>query len=374
MDTNLFYEKIEQKFHQLYPSVSVEKTQLQQCISPFQVPISSKVIDKIKKAVQNIYKWSRQNLKTSPHNIENTSVLMAYDFHLDSKQNPRLIEINTNASGFLIVDLIQKTHEIQSPDSLKILKDSFIHEWNLFSKNSTPPKKVIITDENIQQQKLYFEILMYKDWINRWGWDCDVLDVSDIQSDSKGGILTPKKEPIDFLYNRLTDFYLQQHSLIKKAYENKKVCLSPNPQEYFALADKKNLCHLYESSIQNKTNSEVDWDFLKTILIETHIFNPSFWNQRKEFFFKPIKSYGGKGSYRGKSISKNKFENLKDCIAQKFISPMIWKDSNTQQEWKIDLRAYVYEDQVQLFGGRIYQGQLTNFKTLLGGFCLLKEE
>ena len=373
MNTDLFYEKLKKNINHLYPNVSIRSEQLKQCISPFKVQINSQVMAKIQKSVRNIYKWSRENLQLSSHFIENNSILMAYDFHLDSDNNPRLIEINTNASGFLIIDLIQKTHGIDNPQSLQNLKDSFINEWNLFSQNNNSPQKVIITDENIQQQKLYFEFLMYKEWMALWGWSCDILDASKIKSNSQYKLLTSQGESIDFLYNRLTDFYLNQYSNIKNAYEKKQVCLSPNPKEYFLLAHKKNLCALYSLAVQNKNSDcSIDWKFLNTILIETHLLNSSFWDQRKHFFFKPIDSYGGKGSYNGKSISKRKFQTLENYIAQKFVAPIKWIHPSTQKEWKVDIRAYVYEDQVQLLGGRIYQGQLTNFQTPLSGFCLLE--
>ncbi len=372
-DTNLFYRKFSENLQQLYPNIPVHLEQLQQCVSPFRIPFDKKVVTKIQKTVKNIYKWSREQKDSYPHSVDNHSVLMAYDFHIDSENNPRLIEINTNASGFLILDLIQKTHGIDNSQSLESLKDSFINEWKLFSKSSSPPQKTVITDTDIRQQKLYFEFFMYKEWMNQWSWNCDVLDVNQIKSNSQGELQTPHGERIDFLYNRLTDFYLNRHKIIKNAYEQKKICLSPNPQEYFLLADKKNLCTLYSLVSQNqKSNSILDTHFLKTILIETHLFQPSFWETRKQFFFKPIESYGGRGSYKGKSITKNKFQTLEKCIAQKFIPPMVWTHPATHEKWKVDIRAYAYEDQIQLIGGRIYRGQLTNFQTPLSGFCLLE--
>ena len=40
--------------------------------------------------------------------------------------------------------------------------------------------------------------------------------------------------------------------------------------------------------------------------------------------------------------------------------------------WKFDLRAFVYEDQVLLMAARIYQGQVTNFSSPMGGFTLVR--
>ena len=40
--------------------------------------------------------------------------------------------------------------------------------------------------------------------------------------------------------------------------------------------------------------------------------------------------------------------------------------------WKFDLRFYVYEDKIQLTCARIYQGQVTNFSSPMGGFTLVR--
>ena len=53
---------------------------------------------------------------------------------------------------------------------------------------------------------------------------------------------------------------------------------------------------------------------------------------------------------------------------QEIITPPTFKDSDGQ-EWKYDIRAYVYRDQVQQLSARVYQGQLTRFQTPLSGFA-----
>jgi hypothetical protein len=36
------------------------------------------------------------------------------------------------------------------------------------------------------------------------------------------------------------------------------------------------------------------------------------------------------------------------------------------------LRCFAYEDEIQLFAARIYQGQVTNFSSNMGGFTLVR--
>jgi hypothetical protein len=42
------------------------------------------------------------------------------------------------------------------------------------------------------------------------------------------------------------------------------------------------------------------------------------------------------------------------------------------ENWKFDLRCFAYEDEIQLIAARIYQGQVTNFSSSMGGFTLVR--
>ena len=170
------------------------------------------------------------------------------------------------------------------------------------------------------------------------------------------------------MYNRYTDFYLQQKvSAGLKNLFNEKLNFSPNPYEYFLLADKQRL---------------LDWN------LQTEIAKPSsllkiydlgieakdkIWTERKNLFIKPKNSYGSKQAYRAASISRKTFEQVCNSgfIAQQFSTPsevevMI---EDKPQKFKYDLRCYAYQDQLQLIIARLYQGQTTNLKTPGGGFA-----
>ena len=367
MSYNNFYKKWYSLSKKFYPSCEIDSNFLKKTISPFQITIPKTTLSKIKQAVQHIFQWSRSNI-THPPQISHYSVLMAYDFHFTTEGQPQLIEINTNGSGFLVVDLIDKIHGKHTP-ALELLKNSFFQEWSLFSKNKDKAPNVVVLDENIEKQNMKFEFQMYQDLIRSWGWNCTILDVSDIQSDNNGRLFF-KNTPIDFVYNRLTDFYFEKYPMLKQAYTKQTVCFSPNPQEYALLGDKINLYQLYKETSQNSSSSLQP---IQNIILKTVIQNQSSWAERKKLFFKPLTGYGGKSAYRGSSISKTKFNKLSDCIAQEYSPPFKWIDPNTHTEWKMDIRVYVYKDTIQLIGGRIYQGQVTNFKNLYGGFCSIQQ-
>ena len=369
-----FYQKLLYQLSILYPSAKISEEQIKKCASPFTIKIPLSVSHQIQTVVKYIFEWSRLTDISSIFPAKNNSVLMAYDFHLDLNGNARLIEINTNAAGFLIVDLIQKIKNIQSP-ALENLKQSFFNEWFLFSSFKTPPQKTAIIDDNISNQKMNFEFSMYSDLMNTWGWQNLIIEASTLKLNAQKKIITPENQEVDFIYSRLTDFYLKEHPHLKTAYENHNLCLSPNPKEYALMADKKNLCRLYSSLLNSKkkkeTCSSIDWKILGKTLVPSFVMSEKdfFWKNKKKFFFKPSESYAGKGSYRGASITKKKFQTLKNYIVQEYIPPMEWICPDTQEAWKTDIRAYVYQEKVHLIGGRIYKGQLTNFQNLYGGFC-----
>jgi hypothetical protein len=50
-------------------------------------------------------------------------------------------------------------------------------------------------------------------------------------------------------------------------------------------------------------------------------------------------------------------------------SERILARDGTNDEMKLDIRAYAYGGRVQLLAARLYQGQTTNFRTPGGGFA-----
>src|SRR5690606_28288150 len=78
-------------------------------------------------------------------------------------------------------------------------------------------------------------------------------------------LLSPTDKKVDFVYNRLTDFLLEdpKHEDIKSAWLEKKVTLSPQPKEYLLLADKTRL--LTFQSPEALKNLGVDEDTIQKI-------------------------------------------------------------------------------------------------------------
>ncbi|WP_348946340.1 hypothetical protein ABHF33_07330 [Chitinibacter sp. FCG-7] len=101
---------------------------------------------------------------------------------------------------------------------------------------------------------------------------------------------------------------------------------------------------------------------------------PKYWSQRRQLFFKPANGYGSKATYRGDKLTKRVWDDIlnADYVAQTLAPPserVVAVDGIQTCDLKLDVRAYVYRGEVQLFAARLYQGQTTNFRTQGGGFA-----
>ncbi|RME14641.1 MAG: hypothetical protein D6797_08335, partial [Bdellovibrio sp.] len=227
-------------------------------------------------------------------------------------------------------------------------------------------------------QKMFFEFLMYQDLFHSWGWESEIADVTEIKKD--GDQLVFKKKAVGFIYNRYCDFLLNktESALLRQAYVNQWATFSPNPREYLLLADKMRLVNWSdESFLKFLPISSEDMNFFKSVVPETRLLSDSRYQEeiiknKRKYFFKPQRSHGGKSVYRGKNITQKNLERLlkEPTIAQKNIPPPTITLEDKSLKW--DLRVYAYKDEVQCCVARIYEGQLTNFNSPLGGFALIK--
>ncbi len=307
-----------------------------------------------------------QAILSSTHESElysdpgNNSIMMSYDFHIDSNQNLKLIEINTNAAFMLLGLILYKTHNKALPISFDetTLHENILNEIELCLGHQKLIQPTII-DENPTEQKLWVEFLMFKTWLERWGYDAKICDYRDIDL-----------KTTNFIYNRYCDFYLSDKTSqkLKQAFESRKVCFSPNPYEYHLLANKSRLQALEK--------------YAPNYILKTQDLTPekaeNLWSNRKNLFFKPKTSYGSKQSYRGEKISRKLFGNLinEGFIAQEFCPPPEVSLSTPEgsKDFKYDLRFYAYQGQLQGVLARCYQGQVTNSQTPWGGFAIVQFE
>lgn len=252
----------------------------------------------------------------------------------------------------------------------------FRNEWRL-AHEDVPLKSVAIVDEQPDTQYLYPEFLLAQRMFERAGIAAFIADPSALQARGDGLYLGDRK--IDLVYNRLTDFSLQQHHALRQAYLDGNAVVTPSPAHYERYADKRNLARLSDAdALRALGASEMDIATLLAGVPQSRLVSGAdseqWWAERKHWFFKPATGYGSKGSYSGAKLTKRVFgEIMHDgYVAQRMAAPgerKVCLPDSEPQSLKYDLRCYVYDGQVQLVAARLYQGQTTNFRTPGGGFA-----
>ena len=351
-------------------------------ISPAQLRKMHGVISAVEQ-VAGLAGWQAAGNETRP---KAKGVFFGYDFHLN-EQGVHLIEINTNAGGGFLNELLiasQRTADLPGKTvAIENLDPAFLamfrNEWRL-ERGSAPFRNIAIVDENPEQQYLYPEFLLAKRMLERDGLAVYIVDPVALKS--REDSLYFGYEKIDMVYNRLTDFSLQQYPALSKAYASGQVVLTPHPHAYAKYADKRNLARLTdEQGLRALGAGETDIAALQAGVPHTFVVTPEMeemlWQERKSLFFKPDSGYGSKGAYRGEKLTKRVFAEILQggYVAQKLAPPgerAVCLNDGEAVSLKYDVRCYVYAGQIQLVVARLYQGQTTNFRTPGGGFALVR--
>ena len=308
---------------------------------------------------------------------DNASALMSYDFHVDFSKTTeghlRLIEINTNASMSLLVDLMSREC------SPRPLKDEFLDDFSEELGRPLRGSRVAIVDDKPQSQKLYIEFLLYKELFESRGADVIIADQRDLKIEN-GALFSGSFGPIDLVYNRTTDFYFEDEASrpLREALVSRATVISPNPFDYRMLADKNRLVEWSVDGSLEKVYGLTDDEaaVVRAALLRTRevksIDPEVLWKERKGLIFKPRTAYGGKGVYRGSSVSRGAFDNVvaSDALAQDFIPAPTAVVGGI--ELKYDLRFFAYRDRMHVACARLYQGQLTNATTPGGGVACIR--
>lgn len=318
---------------------------------------------------------------------KNSGVFMGYDFHL-ADDGPKLIEINTNAGGaFLNAALIGAQTECCRDSDLLIRRENppiedqfiamFLKEWR-YGNAELPLVRIAIVDENPQQQFLYQEFRMAKRLFEINGIETFIVDPRQLAYENS--TLTVNGDRIDLVYNRLTDFLLANDSsaALRAAYLSGAVVVTPNPHHHALYANKRNLTLLSNAeTLKTLGVCEADINIvtkaIPTTRTVTSVNSEQLFSERKHLFFKPTKGYGSRATYRGDKLTKRVWNEIinGDYVAQQLVLPSergVMVDGQPTA-LKMDIRAYVYEAEIQLLAARLYQGQTTNFRTDGGGFA-----
>lgn len=317
---------------------------------------------------------------------------MGYDFHL-GEEGPRLIEINTNAGGAFLNAIMARAHrrccggavsESWTEDFDRAVISQFENEWRA-QRGSGRPTRIAIVDDQPEEQYLYPEFRLAKQLLQRGGIEALILSPEELRYEA--GALYGKDQRIDLVYNRLVDFGLEapEHTALRSAWLEGGAVITPNPRTHALFADKRNLVALSDpETLKNWGLNTDDIDVLRRGIprtIRVTAGNAStLWQERRQWFFKPVAGHGSKGVYRGSKLTKKTFAQIleSDYIAQAFVPPSerLVRVDGEREHLKVDVRLYTYRGGLLLAAARLYRGQTTNFRTPGGGFApllLMKE-
>jgi hypothetical protein len=318
-------------------------------------------------------------------------VCLGFDFHR-TPNGPKLIEMNTNAGGAMLVTLLNRAWGLSAVADVAEtdLIAMFRQEWTSWLQpysHSRPLRTIAIVDETPEQQYLYPEFLRWQSIFEAHGLQALICDPATLVCDAQG-LLSHQGVAIDLLYNRLTDFALNEPAIaaIRSAWQMQLAgycsgtLITPHPAAHALWADKRNLDTLSDPvqlASLGLTSDEIDnitGCVPRTVPVrpEQH---EHFWAARKGLFFKPEAGFGSRATYRGDKLTKRVFEEIMvgGYVAQDFVPPpeiaTLDRETGENVLLKYDLRVYAYAGEIQLLAARLYQGQTTNFRTPGGGFA-----
>ncbi|HET9862867.1 MAG TPA: hypothetical protein VFP37_05455 [Steroidobacteraceae bacterium] len=315
-------------------------------------------------------------------------VFMGFDFHI-TPGGPKLIEINTNAGGAFLNIAAHGAHraccrnadgnwclpaDLAQGDAQII--SMFEREWKS-ARGDSPLRSIAIVDENPRAQYLYPEFQLAKRLFESRGIRSRIADPAELRI--AGGRLECGGEPVDLVYNRLTDFYFESpasHAL-KMAYERDLAVITPHPRAHALYANKRNLVLLGDASALDALGADESSIELLAGAIpvtrEVAADDEQWWLNRKDWFFKPRNGFGSRGAYRGDKLTRRVFADVLrgGYLAQRLTPPSERQRSidGSKEVFKIDVRCYAYAGSIQFLAARLYQGQTTNFRTSGGGFA-----
>jgi hypothetical protein len=309
------------------------------------------------------------------------ALMMGYDFH-QTAAGPRLIEVNTNAGGWLPALLACHGETVLNPAKLPPragarLLGPFREElraWN--DGRPRQPAALAIIDEQPEAQFLYGEMAYCRQLLEEaWKVPVALVDAAELTADSEG--VRHGGNQIELIYNRHCDFYLEGPTLngLRNAYRAGTVCLSPNPFAYGLLADKRRLALWSDGDALAELGLAAKDRRLLTELVPfsrllVDLDRENLWRGKKNWVFKPVTRFGSQGVLLGGKITRGRFDLLdpRETLVQRHVPPSL-TGGEELPEMKTDFRLYAYRDRVLGVTARLYRGQVTNLRTVGGGFA-----
>ena len=301
---------------------------------------------------------------------EQRPLLLSYDVH-PSAEGPVLIEVNTNAGGLLTaIRAARGGNECCADWEQGRLEQRFVELFrrDLLAPSPAETGVVAIVDDALATQPLLPEMHGIAQLLAPHAREVRVVDAAELAY--AAGRLRHGATAIDRIYWRSTDFLLEQpaHAAIRRAVDEGTTVLGPSPAAYTAIADKRRLLE-WSAAPELARDAGANLAFRVAEVRELGSRPRAQWlAERNDWVFKPASGYASRGVYVGKSISRQKLEQLPDdYLAQRYAPhPEVERGGAA---WKYDLRFFADRGEVIGAVARVFQGQVVGMRTPGSGFA-----
>jgi hypothetical protein len=241
-------------------------------------------------------------------------------------------------------------------------------------------RNIGIMDEDVTRQFMYPEMLAYAELLHMEGRQVVVLSPEDIHLAEDGlhaSGVDGEDLRLDGIYNRHTDFYLENASLahIRSAYERGLVQLNPHPRSYALLGDKGRMVDWWREGFLETILPPEEIASIRHIVPETRrlldMDMETAWTERKAWVFKPAARHGGKGVLLGRAMSRKRFAELDatDTVVQRYVPASSIELDGVA--FRLDIRLFTHGPELVALAGRVWQGQMTNFRSEGSGWVVI---
>lgn len=297
------------------------------------------------------------------------AMLMGFDFHL-TDEGAKLIEVNNDAGGLYseaLKDWLPQPQIEEMPgETSERLLGMFPSHW----------KSIAIVDDEIEEQFMYPEMQAYAELLKEDDREVYMGAPEALQLKDDGLYFNGHR--LDAIYNRHTDFYLDTEPMqhIRKAYMSGLIQLNPHPRSYALLGDKARMADWWHEGVLESCLEPDEIQLIRTVVPEIHLMHEydseQAWAERAGWVFKPAARHGGKGVLLGKSISRKRFDdfNKGETVMQRYVPASLVEIGDN--EFKFDVRLFMQGEKLISLAGRVWQGQVTNFRAEGSGWVSLE--
>ncbi len=299
----------------------------------------------------------------------------AWDFHLPPDAPWQVIEFNDNGSGLLYAGLINAYYHallephrqavLETPPSAAELERRVTRMVRREAEGffgAVPEGLFLILDEPeaLERGKFRGEMDMLRELFRGEGWRAEVASTAQLRWD--GERLWHDGEPVSFIVNRSTDFFLEKEGTraLREAFLGGSVYVAPSPFTYATRSDKRLLEFLSLPAWDRELGIDArEREVLSRHIPETRVLRAdnldAIAENREQFVFKPMRSHASRGFLPSARVGRSRLQRLvrkgEDYVAQRKVGrPRIEVDGDSYV-WA-DLRVWAYRGERVLLSGR----------------------